>query len=657
MAQFNQMQGLGQRPLQLADHLPWSAQFGMSQEQRKTQPELSSPGGGGDKNKSRMGFYKENDLTDPSIFFNPASIFQPHRTEKDVSSKTEGSIYQSNIFPPHRTEKDVISMLSSTSLSQSQFGASLYGQQVCDMFDTAGIGSIGMTNVQRGMPNPTQQFPGRSVSSHHGNLPGHVTPTSTGMPMPSNIQQHPPSSPSRGILSVGPRGGLFNQVPGSNQVGGGGGGSTAGMNLQTTNRANAVTMPSGLTSPNRQSPTMLAMQQQQQKQQQQQQQQQRLGLGTIGTTPATSIGGFGITRGQSSFSTAGVMSSVSQPSFTNSFTNAGIFSDTAPTLDLNDFPALNNRGRRGSDGSSNSVPLNPMNSMAGRTAYVGMVSKQTEPQQEFQIQNEDFPALPGANNANNMKTAGNKFNTGLPLLLPGNAYDGSGLSSKDGGRFPGDKPSEQSKRGIQIHTDGKITSIPTGMVTDQFGMVGLLTFIKAAESDPNLVALALGSDLTTLGLNLNSPENLYSTFSSPWADTPCRPQDIDFHVPQEYLTNVHIRDKLAPIKLSRYGEDLLFYLYYTHGGDVLQLAAAAELYNRDWRYHKEERVWVTRAPGMEPTVKTNTYERGTYYFFDCHGWRKVAKEFHLEYDKLEDRPHLPPTFGHNPTTTNQVMVH
>lgn len=35
--------------------------------------------------------------------------------------------------------------------------------------------------------------------------------------------------------------------------------------------------------------------------------------------------------------------------------------------------------------------------------------------------------------------------------------------------------------------------------------------------------------------------------------------------------------QLAPIKLSRYSEDLLFYLYYTNGGDILQLAAAAEL--------------------------------------------------------------------------------
>ncbi len=53
---------------------------------------------------------------------------------------------------------------------------------------------------------------------------------------------------------------------------------------------------------------------------------------------------------------------------------------------------------------------------------------------------------------------------------------------------------------------GKVTNIPLGMVTDQFGMIGLLTFIRAAETDPGMVHLALGSDLTTLGLNLNSPE-------------------------------------------------------------------------------------------------------------------------------------------------------
>jgi hypothetical protein len=42
------------------------------------------------------------------------------------------------------------------------------------------------------------------------------------------------------------------------------------------------------------------------------------------------------------------------------------------------------------------------------------------------------------------------------------------------------------------------------MLNDQYGMVGLLTFLRALESDPTIVALALGSDLTNLGLNLNS---------------------------------------------------------------------------------------------------------------------------------------------------------
>lgn len=40
---------------------------------------------------------------------------------------------------------------------------------------------------------------------------------------------------------------------------------------------------------------------------------------------------------------------------------------------------------------------------------------------------------------------------------------------------------------------------------------------------------------------------------------------------------LHFRDKLAQVKLSRYKEDLLFYLFYTNYGDAIQLAAANEL--------------------------------------------------------------------------------
>jgi CCR4-NOT transcription complex subunit 2 len=361
-------------------------------------------------------------------------------------------------------------------------------------------------------------------------------------------------------------------------------------------------------------------------------------------------------------------------------------------FDPSEFPSLGNRDNSGA----------PNPSLSARPNYVGMVKQPAMEPSEFTMSHEDFPALPGvpasssAAVLNSTAAAGQATNTigDNPNDLSKLSRGGMGLSHQDlaatvtsqsmmGSRIGGpgaigssmpltgnqsshlgnvgsitggvltdsggtgsshfnqQQANGQHKRGIQTSPDGRVTHIPQSMVTDQFGMIGLLTFIRAAETDPNLVSLALGADLTTLGLNLNSEVNLYPTFGGPWAETPCRPQDIDFPVPYEYLTNVTIRDKLAPVKLNRYKDDVLFYMFYTNVGDVLQLAAAAELYNRDWRYHKDDRVWITRAPGMAPSEKTQSYERGTYYFFDVTNWRKVSKEFHLDYDKLEDRPSLP----------------
>lgn len=36
--------------------------------------------------------------------------------------------------------------------------------------------------------------------------------------------------------------------------------------------------------------------------------------------------------------------------------------------------------------------------------------------------------------------------------------------------------------------------------------------------------------------------------------------------------------QLAPIQLKRYSEDLLFFLYYSNGGELLQLLATIELW-------------------------------------------------------------------------------
>ncbi|XP_057720643.1 probable NOT transcription complex subunit VIP2 [Arachis stenosperma] len=83
-----------------------------------------------------------------------------------------------------------------------------------------------------------------------------------------------------------------------------------------------------------------------------------------------------------------------------------------------------------------------------------------------------------------------------------------------------------------------------------------------------------------------------------------------------------------------------------------------ELHNRGWYYHKDNRFWFIRVPNMEPLVRTNTYERGSYHCFDpntfetyergsyhCfdpNTFETVRKDnFVLHYEMLEKRPPLP----------------
>lgn len=75
-------------------------------------------------------------------------------------------------------------------------------------------------------------------------------------------------------------------------------------------------------------------------------------------------------------------------------------------------------------------------------------------------------------------------------------------------------------------------------------------------------------------------------------------------------------------RITQFTDETLFFIFYSCAQDVMQQAAAAVLYARDWRYHKELKVWITRNPG-QPTQKTGTSERGTYVVFDVASWKKV----------------------------------
>ncbi|XP_076934867.1 putative NOT transcription complex subunit VIP2 [Bidens hawaiensis] len=382
-----------------------------------------------------------------------------------------------------------------------------------------------------------------------------------------------------------------------------------------------------------------------------------------------------------------------------------LYNNDGSPFDINDFPQLSSRP----------------SSSGGAQGHIGSLRKQglgvspiVQQNQEFSIQNEDFPALPGFkggyadysvdlhqkdqlhdNNASMMQSPhfsigrSSGFNLGgtfsshrlQPQHIPSvnnqdhlhgsdmfqgshSSYHSQGIGSPGVGLRPLNSPNtvsgvgsydqliqqyqqqqNQSQFRLQQIFSASQSYRDLGMKSmqgpqtapDRFGLLGLLSVIRM--SDPDLTSLALGIDLTTLGLNLNSSENLYKTFGSPWLDEPTKGPP-EFTVPQCYFA------KQSPVLnqgyLSKFQLNTLFYIFYSMPKDEAQLYAANELYNRGWFYHREHRLWFMRAANMEPLVKTNAYERGSYVCFDPNTWETIRKEnFVVYYEMMEKRPTLP----------------
>lgn len=109
----------------------------------------------------------------------------------------------------------------------------------------------------------------------------------------------------------------------------------------------------------------------------------------------------------------------------------------------------------------------------------------------------------------------------------------------------------------------------------------------------------------------------------------------DFHLPSCY--NVQPPPP-AQTKAVNFSDETLFFIFYSTPRDVLQEVAAHELHRRNWRFHKELQLWLTKEPSMEPTQKTPMFEKGQYMFWDVESWQRVTKNFVLLYELLEDRP-------------------
>jgi len=163
-------------------------------------------------------------------------------------------------------------------------------------------------------------------------------------------------------------------------------------------------------------------------------------------------------------------------------------------------------------------------------------------------------------------------------------------------------------------------TISSKKTADKYGLLGLLGVIKNEEKQA-LNILSLGVDLTTLGLNLNSPEYLYTTFASPLYDQASKIQP-EFSIPKCYLLSNHL-----PLNkhFSKFQDETLFYMFYSMPKDILQAMAAKELMRRKWLYHMSLKQWFTRVSNTEVIKIHQGSEQGTYIFFEIQPWKKSQK--------------------------------
>lgn len=147
--------------------------------------------------------------------------------------------------------------------------------------------------------------------------------------------------------------------------------------------------------------------------------------------------------------------------------------------------------------------------------------------------------------------------------------------------------------------------------------------------------------------------SVHPTFITPWTDSSAaHAVEPDFHLPAIY--NVATVPP-GPLKVRTFSDDTLFYMFYSYPRDALQELAAQELYAppplpsipqltlcsyaRSWRFHKEQRVWLTKDGSAQASSKVPGGETGAWVVFDPEAWARERKEATVLWADLEEKTH------------------
>jgi len=324
------------------------------------------------------------------------------------------------------------------------------------------------------------------------------------------------------------------------------------------------------------------------------------------------------------------------PSFASVGSMAGSYpqlkNTTEFTIQSEDFPAL--PGFKGRPLSSSSAVQNlDMHSDVSQQQKESQESllSSLQAQQHFQAQmNSGYAGIKANTTFPHSQFLGRQLNDSSLLLASQQQSQAPSMQQRAGGlgvfdQQQSSQPSQHvgSSQGQSLGhkspppgATGQSQKAAAALIaSNQFGLLGLLSVIRMTDQDLN--TLALGMDLTTLGLNLNSPESLYATFGSPWADGPSR-REPEYCLPTCYYM---LPPALKTTHFSKFTLETLFYIFYNLPRDMLQACAAAELYNRDWRFHKDLKTWFTRPL---PTDMAGLMKNSPWVFFDIQTWERRA---------------------------------
>ncbi|KAF9499097.1 hypothetical protein BDN71DRAFT_273754 [Pleurotus eryngii] len=219
---------------------------------------------------------------------------------------------------------------------------------------------------------------------------------------------------------------------------------------------------------------------------------------------------------------------------------------------------------------------------------------------------------------------------------PGTPFAANGLASEP--HVPTTNPTPNTNPSSQIGSTHH-PQTPAQQVlmsaADRWGLLGLLAMIKNAGTDIDHGLSSIGTDLGTMGLDMGYSGNLYSTFITPWADqSAAHTIEPDFHLPACYAVQT---PPPGPAKAAAFSDETLFFMFYSSPRDALQEIAAQELYGRNWRYHKELRLWITKESNNVMVQKVPGGEQGQYTYWDRDLWQKERKELTVLYPDLEEK--------------------